>query len=206
MNPIETLVVGFQDLMAHVPELLQPFIVLLAGLIPFIEGEGGSAIGVLGGINPIVAGLAAATGNFLAVLAVVLVSSRARTAVVNHRATRMAPVSIGGMGGGMGVAAGAKPVDGTDTDGESTEFVQPADATPESKGRQRFKKWLVRFGVPGASLLGPLAIPTHFTSAMLIASGTPPRWVLLWQAVAIALWTTLTVTLMWLAVNAVVLA
>ncbi|HIZ38089.1 MAG TPA: small multidrug efflux protein [Candidatus Ruania gallistercoris] len=195
MNPIENLVVGFQDLIAQVPEFLQPVIVLLAALIPFIEGEGGSAIGVIGGINPIVAGLTAATGNFLAVLVVVLVSSRARSAVVNRRTAQVTPVAAGGVPSGSA----------TDTlTGAESVSDEPANTKPESKGRQRFKKWLVRFGVPGASLLGPLAIPTHFTSAMLIASGTSPRWVLLWQAVAIVVWTTLTVTLMWLAVNAVV--
>ena len=195
MNPIENLVVGFQDLIAQVPEFLQPVIVLLAALIPFIEGEGGSAIGVIGGINPIVAGLTAATGNFLAVLVVVLVSSRARSAVVNRRTAQVTPVAAGGVpsGSATDTLTVAEPVSDV-----------PANTKPESKGRQRFKKWLVRFGVPGASLLGPLAIPTHFTSAMLIASGTSPRWVLLWQAVAIVVWTTLTVTLMWLAVNAVV--
>ncbi|MGI6878072.1 hypothetical protein [Microbacterium sp. gxy059] len=48
----------------------------------------------------------------------------------------------------------------------------------------------MRFGVPGASILGPLAIPTPFASALLVAGGTPRGWVLLWQAVAIAIWTT----------------
>jgi hypothetical protein len=188
LNPLENLVLDFQNLMTQVPELIQPFIVMLAGAIPFIEGEGGSPIGVVGGINPIVAGLAAAAGNFLAVLIVVLVSSRARTAVVNHRGVRSDAVTVGGA------------ATGTITQLETT------STKPESKGRRRFKKWLVRFGVPGASILGPLAIPTHFTSAMLIASGTPRAQVLRWQAVAIVLWTTVTTTLMWLAVNAVILA
>lgn len=66
--------------------------------------------------------------------------------------------------------------------------VEPAK--PRSKGRERFDRWLVRFGVPGASILGPLAIPTHFTAATLVASGVPKARVLLWQAIAIVLWTT----------------
>ena len=44
---------------------------------------------------------------------------------------------------------------------------------------------------PGASLLGPLAIPTQSVSAVLVAGGVPRRRVLLWQAVAIAVWTTI---------------
>ncbi|MFD7025588.1 small multidrug efflux protein [Promicromonospora sukumoe] len=164
MNPVEQLVTTFQELVAQVPELIRPLVVMLAGAVPFLEGEVASMIGVLGGLNPVVAGIAAAAGNFLCVLVVVVLTSRARVAVTDHRA--------------RAAVAGA-------------ETQEPAPAKPESKGRLRFKKWLVRFGVPGASILGPLAIPTQFTSAILVAGGTPRAWVLLWQAVAIVLWTTL---------------
>jgi hypothetical protein len=170
VNPIEELVLNFQNLVAQVPEIVQPLVVALAGAVPFIDGEGAGPIGVVGGINPIVAGVAAAAGNFLAVFVIVAVSSRARTAAVDR------------------LAAG-KP---------------PAPRKPESKGRQRFRSYLVRFGVPGASILGPLAIPGHFTSAMLVAAGTPRRWVLLWQAISIVLWTALTTTLVWLGVQALI--
>lgn len=171
MNPLQDLVRNFQDLVAHVPEFVQPFIVVLAAAIPFIEGESAGPIGVIGGINPIIAGIAAATGNFLAVLGVVFLGSRVRTAAVNRRTGRV---------------------------------TVPVEPKPESKGRQRFRRWLVRFGVPGASILGPLAIPTHFTAAMLVASGTPRAWVILWQAVAIVFWTTLTTTMMWIAITFVI--
>ena len=81
----------------------------------------------------------------------------------------------------------------------------PAAAKPESKsrkkGRERLKKWFVRFGVPGASILGPLALPTQVTSAILVASGSPRTWVLLWQAAAIALWTALATVSAWLALT-----
>lgn len=187
MNPLEQLVNGFQDLVGHVPEIIQPVVVLLAGAIPFIEGEVAALIGVVGGLNPIVAGIAAASGNFLCVLLVVLLTSRARAAVVDRRATRAA-VGVGAEGVPESAANGAPTV--------------PAE--PESKGRRRFKKWLVRFGVPGASILGPLAIPTQFTSAMLVAGGTPRAWVLLWQAVAIVLWTAVATTSSWLALQFVV--
>ena len=83
-------------------------------------------------------------------------------------------------------------------------LAETASAKPESKGRLRFKKWLVRFGVPGASILGPLAIPTQFTAAMLVAAGTPRGWVLLWQAVAIVLWTTVATISIWAALTFVV--
>lgn len=177
MNPVEQLVQGFQDLVAQVPALVQPLVVMLAGAVPFIEGEVAAMVGVVGGINPIIAGIAGATGNFVCVLVVVLLTSRARTAVLNRRAVR--------------VGAGAA--------GEAEEAL--ASEQPESKGRVKFKRWLVRFGVPGASILGPLAIPTQFTSAILVAGGTPRGWVLLWQAVAIVIWTTVGTVSVWAALT-----
>jgi hypothetical protein len=194
MNPAESLIHTFQDLVTQVPEFLQPFLVSLAAAIPFVEGEGGTAIGVVGGLHPVLAGIAAAVGNFLAVLAVVTVSSRSRDAVVARNARRREKVAVGaGDTSELRVEA--------DADLEATTAATPAKS--ESKGRRRVARWANRFGVPGASLLGPLAIPTHFTSAMLIAAGSQRWWVLLWQAVAILVWTTVVTALVWLGINAV---
>lgn len=177
MNPIEELVLAFQALVAQVPEPVQPFVVMLAGMGPFIEGDAGGPIGVIGGLNPIVAAIAAGAGNLLAVLAVVTLSARTRDAVVSrHRAAHDGSVAT----------------------------LEADPPKPASKGKRRVQRWLVRFGVPGASLLAPLAIPTHITAAMLVASGTPRGWVLLWQAIAIAVWTTITTALVWLALTALV--
>lgn len=184
MNPIEELVNNFQHLVAQVPEVIQPFIVMLAGAIPFIDGEVATIIGVVGGINPIIAAIAAAAGNFLSVVLVVLLSSRARTAVKNRKSGHTA-AAVGAAG--------------------TVITMEAPPAKPESKGRLRFKKWLARYGVPGASILGPLAIPAQFTSAILVVGGTPRAWVLLWQAIAIALWTTIATISVWLALQVVVL-
>lgn len=156
---VSDLIDRFQELVAVVPILVQPLIVAVAGAIPFVEGELSSVIGVLGGLNPVVAAVAGMAGNFLSVLGVVLVTARVRSAV----ATRV---------------------------GRRHELDQAPK--PQSKGRQRFARFLDRFGVPGASLLGPLALPTHFTSATLVASGVSVPRVLLWQGAAIVLWTTIT--------------
>jgi hypothetical protein len=48
---------------------------------------------------------------------------------------------------------------------------------------------MVRFGVPGASILAPFALPTQLTAAFFVASGVNKGWVILWQVVAIVLWT-----------------
>jgi hypothetical protein len=165
MNIIE----GLQDLMSQVPLLVQPLIVALAAAIPFVEGELASVLGVWAGLNPFVAFFAAAAGNFLSVFVVVVFGARIREAITTRPAKRRELVPAG-------VGTGMEPA-------------SPQQPKPESKGRQRFRLFLVRFGVPGASLLGPLALPTQFTSAMLIATGVSKRWILLWQAAAIILWT-----------------
>ncbi|MGP9846318.1 small multidrug efflux protein [Brachybacterium sp. 107] len=171
-------------------ELIQPLVVLLAGAIPFLEVEGASIIGIAGGMNPIVVAIAAMAGNFLSVLLVVLFSSRARSAVVDRRSARVAA-----MAGGPAAESELPPADPADLSAPD------ASAALESKGRRRFKRWLVRFGVPGATLLGPLAIPTQFTAAILVAAGTPRRWVLLWQAVAIVLWGSIATISTWAALT-----
>jgi hypothetical protein len=172
------LVEALQNLLGQVPELVQPLIVAVAGAIPFIEGEGGAAIGILGGINPVVAAIAAMAGNFLVVTALVLLSSGARNAVVTRHREKVlaadggAPVRVGST---LELPSGAK-----------------ADGSRSAARRAKFQRAYERYGVPGVSLLGPLLLPTHFTATMLAASGVGKARILIWQAVAIIAWTTLT--------------
>ena len=166
MNLIDT----FQNLVAQVPELVQPLIVALAGAVPFIEGEGAAAIGIIGGIHPAIAAAAGAIGNFLCVAALVLLGSGTRRAIVTRHRERVA------------VAAGG----GAITEG-GTAVAAPA-ASPR---REKFQRALVRYGVPGVSLLGPLLLPTQFTATMLAAAGVGRARILFWQGIAIVGWTTL---------------
>ncbi|MCR2812909.1 small multidrug efflux protein [Microbacterium sp. zg.Y1090] len=192
MNFVQELILNLQELATQVPALVKPLIVALAAAIPMVEGEVGAVIGMIGGMHPLAAATAAVAGNFLTVLIIVLLTSRARTAVVSRSRAR------------VGASVGASSLAGLEDVGDAAVIEPAASAKPESKGRQRVKTWLVRFGVPGASILGPLAIPTQFTSAMLVAAGTSRAWVLLWQAVAIVLWTTVTTVGFWLALTYVV--
>ena len=196
-----------QELMGQVPELAQPLILVLAGAIPFFEGEGSAALGVLSGVNPVVAALAAIVGNVLCVAAVVWLGSWVRSGVVDRRRRREAG---GAPAGGPGAVAGA-PGAGEVSDGGAGSEVSSSsgaggaevsgatrvvsrdevpETKPEKKGTQRLKRWLVKFGVPGASLLAPLALPTMFTAATLVSTGVSKSWVMLWQVIAIVLWTT----------------
>lgn len=172
MNIIEFL----QDLMSQVPFFIQPLIVAAAAAIPFLESELASVLGVWAGLNPFIAAGAAMAGNFASVFVVVFFGARIRAAIVARRARRAELVAVG------------HPL----ADGVEGPMESVVEAKPESKGVRRFKKFLVRFGVPGASILGPLAIPTQFTSALLVSTGVSKTWVLLWQGVAIFLWTTMT--------------
>lgn len=192
---MNTVIEFFQGLASHVPELLQPFIIAAAGAIPFVEGEVSSVIGVWAGMNPVLAGIAGAIGNFICVSVIVLLGARARKAVVARRAQKRESVRVAVSPTGAEIAEAA-PTD-SDSSAESS-GIEPVDAPvsggekPESKGRAKFKRFITRFGVPGASLLGPLAIPTQITSTILVGAGVKTSWILLWQGIAIAVWTTLT--------------
>jgi membrane protein DedA with SNARE-associated domain len=152
MNPVADLVLGFQNLVAQLPEWVSPLIVAAAGAVPFIEGEGAASIGIIGGVNPVVAAIAGIVGNFVAVSLVVLVGSRIRVAATAGRA---------------------------------------GSPQPQKPRMQKFQNAFNKYGVIGVSLLGPLLLPTHFTAAALVGVGVPKGRVLLWQGVAIVLWTTL---------------
>jgi hypothetical protein len=206
-----------QELMGQVHELAQPLILVLAGAIPFFEGEGAAALGVLSGVNPVVAALAAIAGNVLCVAAVVWLGSWVRSAVVaRNRRRGLAGAPAGGSSAAAGESGAGEVVDGRawaaslgagaaaagPGAGAGVSAVGISAATrvvsrdgvpeskPEKKGQQRVKRWLVKFGVPGASLLAPLALPTMFTAATLVGTGVSKRWVMLWQVIAIVLWTT----------------
>ncbi|MFK3676647.1 small multidrug efflux protein [Microbacterium sp. NPDC090218] len=180
MNLIET----FQNLVAQVPELVQPLLVALAGAIPFIEGEGAVSIGILGGIPPVVAAIAAMVGNFLCVMVLVLASSGARKAVMNRSHAKAVALAGGG------------------TAAETT-TADPAESDRGTARREKFQRAFERYGVPGVSLLGPLLLPTQFTATMLAASGIGKARILFWQALAIIGWTTVIAVIIGSAVYAI---
>ncbi|KQZ23184.1 hypothetical protein [Microbacterium sp. Root553] len=183
MNLIET----FQGFVAQVPELIQPLIIALAGAIPFIEGEGAVSIGIIGGIHPVIAAIAAIVGNFLCVAILVIAGSGARSAIVKRTRSREAVAA-----GGAGSAGGGV-----------SETVDAGGSDRGSARREKFQRAFERYGVPGVSLLGPLLLPTHFTATMLAASGIGKARILIWQAVAIIGWTTIVAVIVGGAVSAI---
>lgn len=179
MNLIETI----QEWVAQVPELVQPLIVALAGAIPFIEGEGAATIGIVGGINPVIAAIAAIIGNFLCVTAVVLLTARARSAVTSRTRARAEASTV------PATAVGGDP--NFPSAPQAPANAPAAGETGRTSARQqKFQRAFERYGVPGVSLLGPLLLPTQFTASMLAAAGIAKARILLWQGVAIVAWTT----------------
>lgn len=174
MNLIES----FQNLISQVPDIAQPLIVALAGAVPFVEGEGAATIGILGGINPLVAAIAAIIGNFTCVALLVLLGSGAHTALTNRkRAQKLVKANGAGL-------ADSQPLS------ENVEPAVTAESERKANRRIKFQRAFERYGVPGVSLLGPLLLPTHFTATMLAAVGINKTRILIWQAVAIISWTT----------------
>ncbi|WAP52214.1 small multidrug efflux protein [Arthrobacter sp. ATA002] len=202
-----------QDAVNQMPELLQPLIVALAAAIPYIEGEGAAGIGILAGINPVVAAIAAMAGNILCVVLVVLLGSRVRAGAVSRRAEKARKASairstamsearpvvasplteFGVVSTTMTAVPAARGTRENTLEEPATETDTRADGKPTrgSKGREKLRRWLVKFGVPGASLIAPLALPTMLTAAFFVSSGVRKEWVILWQVIAIIVWTSL---------------
>lgn len=72
---------AIQSFTESLPLLLRWLGILLAGAVPFIESYIGSALGVIAGLHPVVAVLAASLGNFSTVLLVVHLTGTARDRV-----------------------------------------------------------------------------------------------------------------------------
>ncbi|MEV7649193.1 hypothetical protein [Arthrobacter sp. NPDC089319] len=79
---------ALQDFTASLPTVLQWVGVVLAAAIPFVESYFGSVIGVLAGINPLIAVVAAIVGNVVSMLVFVLSAHNMRAKVVSSKEAR----------------------------------------------------------------------------------------------------------------------
>ncbi|UNK45923.1 hypothetical protein [Arthrobacter sulfonylureivorans] len=80
---------ALQDFTASLPAVLQWVGVVLAAAIPFVESYFGSVIGVLAGINPVIAVVAAIVGNVASMLVFVLSAHNMRAKVVSSKEPRV---------------------------------------------------------------------------------------------------------------------
>lgn len=76
---------ALQEFTATLPPLLQWVGVMIAAAIPFVESYFGSVLGILAGINPVVAIIAAIAGNVISMLIFVLSAHGVRAKVVGGK-------------------------------------------------------------------------------------------------------------------------
>lgn len=70
-------------------------------------------------------------------------------------------------------------------------WIKSKAKTPVSEPSKRQTKVthaMHKYGVPGASLLGPLLIGTHINAFFMAAAGADRRYLLIWQTIAIIIW------------------
>ncbi|MGQ7786150.1 hypothetical protein [Nesterenkonia sp. PF2B19] len=125
--------------------------IILIAAIPMVESYGGGFLGVLAGIHPAVAIVAAVVGNMLSLALVVYAAHWVRGSVLKKR------------------------------DPEAAE-------TKKTAKRERVMRIFNRFGVPGVSILGPLALPSQVTAPLMVSLGASRQAVMLWMLVSVILW------------------
>lgn len=65
---------------------------------------------------------------------------------------------------------------------------RPQPDTEKSAKREKVKRIFDRFGVPGVSILGPLALPSQFTAPLMVSFGASRHAVMAWMLVSVILW------------------
>lgn len=155
---MQTVIANLQQFVTALPEAIQFLGVFLIGLIPFVESHLGSVIGVAAGVPMPVAVLAAVAGNTVSVLGFVYAGSKMRAAFRRGR------------------------------EHEGAASPEAADAARRGRRNERVRENMRRFGVPGASLIGPALLPSQFTSSALVGAGAHRGTVVIWTLVAVVLW------------------
>ena len=79
---------SLQDFVGSQPEILRWLAIALVSAIPFVEVYGGTTIGIVAGVHPLLAVTAAAVGNASTVLVIILLSHRLRQRVTSWAAPR----------------------------------------------------------------------------------------------------------------------
>ncbi|GAA4826831.1 small multi-drug export protein [Garicola koreensis] len=66
---------------------------------------------------------------------------------------------------------------------------RPKEASERQlKRREKAKRLFDKFGVPGVSLLGPMALPSQFTAPLMASFGANRHLIMLWMSVSIIVW------------------
>lgn len=154
---------ALQDFATSFPSFLQWLGVMIAAAVPFVDSYFGAVIGVLIGLPTPIAIGAAVIGNVISMLVFVFTAHGVRAKVVAGRASASS----------AGVAADGLPA-----------------SSPSSPRREKVRRAFDKYGVAGVSLIGPIILPSQFTSAAMVSFGANRNAVIAWQIVSIVLWGT----------------
>lgn len=62
------------------------------------------------------------------------------------------------------------------------------DVPVQSPRRERLRRAFDKYGVAGVSLVGPVILPSQFSSAAMVSFGANRNTVIIWQIISIVLW------------------
>ncbi|RJN33179.1 hypothetical protein D3250_01210 [Nesterenkonia natronophila] len=66
---------------------------------------------------------------------------------------------------------------------------RPKDlSNSQRKRRAKTQRLFDKFGIPGVSLLGPLALPSQFTAPLMVSFGANRHLVMIWMFVSVTAW------------------
>ncbi|WP_062079360.1 small multi-drug export protein [Demequina globuliformis] len=141
---------NLSDFVAGFESWQQVGALMLISAIPFVESYLGSFLGIVLGMNPVLAFAAAVIGNAVCTFGLIFAADRTRRAILAGRKAK--------------------------------------DESEPSKRNQKIAGYLEKYGVPGVSLLGPLALPSQFTGPTMVALGAAAGRVYLWMGISIVAW------------------
>ncbi|MBB0245276.1 hypothetical protein FNQ90_14480 [Streptomyces alkaliphilus] len=140
--------------------------VFLGGALPWLEAIIVIPAGIVAGLNPIAVTVAGLTGNLLTVALTAYYGERLRHWWLDRRARRAARAPVD--------TAGTAP---------------PAPVSERAAARrERIRRILNRWGMPGLAVLGPLGIGTQLSAAVAVSMGVTARRATVWVGTATLAW------------------
>ncbi|WP_233866180.1 small multi-drug export protein [Streptomyces sp. ST2-7A] len=139
--------------------------VFLGGALPWLEAIIVIPAGIVAGLNPVAVTVAGLTGNLLTVALTAWYGERLRRWWLERRARKVssAPAAEG----------------------------EPAPAPTSDRAaarRERIRRILNRWGMPGLAVLGPLGIGTQLSAAVAVSMGVTARRATVWVGTATLVW------------------
>ncbi|GAB3114285.1 hypothetical protein GCM10027160_19800 [Streptomyces calidiresistens] len=141
--------------------------VFLGGALPWLEAIIVIPAGIVAGLNPVAVTVAGLAGNLLTVALTAWYGERLRRWWLERRARRAVHAATG--------------------EGESPAVPAPVSERAAAR-RERIRRILNRWGMPGLAVLGPLGIGTQLSAAVAVSMGVTARRATVWVGGATLAW------------------